>query len=369
MNTQHHPLRGLIAHGQSPWYDNIDRHMLDSGELQRLIEEDGLLGITSNPSIFEKAIAGGSDYDAAIRQLLREPGGTDPRGLFYDLAIDDIRAAADMLRQTYEATGGVDGMVSLEVSPDLAYDTEATVREALELNRRLDRPNVMIKVPGTEAGVPASEELIAAGVNVNVTLLFSVSRYMDVARAYIRGLQRRREQGLSVAESASVASFFVSRVDTAVDAELKRAGREELLGKIAIANAKVAYRRYGELFGDAFASLGTAGARPQRLLWASTGTKNPDYSDVLYVETLIGADTVNTMPPATWKAFLDHGRVDDTLLEHADEAEDELQRLRDAGVDLVAVTDRLEREGVDAFGAAFRNLLQALESKAAALAA
>jgi transaldolase len=289
--------------------------------------------------------------------------------MFYSLALDDIRDAADQLRGRYEETGGVDGVVSLEVSPDLAYDTEATVREALELNQRIGRPNVMIKVPGTVQGVPACEELTAAGVNVNVTLLFSVDRYVEVARAYLRGLDRRSDQGLAVDHVASVASFFVSRVDTAVDQELQRLGRTDLLGKIAVANARVAYRRYGKLFGESFLHLRELGARPQRLLWASTGTKNPDYSDVLYVESLIGPDTVNTMPPATWEAFRDHGKVGNTLAADVDEAEQQLRTLAVVGIDLKVVTDKLESDGVKAFAAAFTDLLQALESKSGELAA
>jgi transaldolase len=369
MNQEQNPLRTLAARGQSVWYDNIDRHMLTSGKLERLIREDGLAGITSNPAIFEKAITAGSDYDDAIRKLSTGAHGNDARALFYELALADIRAAADQLRAVFDASAGVDGMVSLEVSPDLAYDTEATVREALELHRRIERPNVMIKVPATAEGVPACEELIAAGVNVNVTLLFSVNRYLAVARAYLRGLERRRERGLPVAGVASVASFFVSRLDAAVDPELHRLGRPELAGKSAIANAKVAYQRFGELFGAGFARLRELGAGPQRLLWASTSTKNPDYRDVLYVESLVGAETVNTIPPATWEAFRDHGRVEETLSAGADEAEQQLRALTELGIDLDAVTRRLGSEGVAAFARAFDNLLAALESKSEVLVA
>lgn len=365
------PLRELNAAGQSVWYDNIQRAMLQRAatgrsELERLIAEDDLRGVTSNPTIFEKAITGSSDYDRALGQAL-DRGERNPRALFYSLATEDIRAAADQLRPVYEATGGVDGMVSLEVSPDLADDTEATVHEACELWARLDRPNAMIKVPATAAGVPAVQRLIAEGINVNVTLLFSVERYLEIVEAYIRGLEERQQRGLDLRGIASVASFFVSRVDSALDPVLANRA-PELAGGVAIANARVAYRHWQARFTDGrFEALVRAGARPQRLLWASTSTKNPAYRDVLYVESLIGRDTVNTLPPATYEAFRDHGRVEATLAVDPVAAQALLARLGQLDIDLAEVTDRLEREGVAAFAKSFHTLLEAIESKASAL--
>lgn len=369
MVDRDNPLTALGTLGQSVWYDNIHRAMLRSGDLQRLIEADGVTGITSNPAIFEKAITGSADYDDAIRQGLRANPGKPARDLFYDLAVADIRDAADHLRPVYQATAGRDGFVSLEVSPDLAYEVDATVTEALHLWRRLDRPNAMIKVPATVQGVSAFETLTAEGVNVNVTLLFAVERYQDVAEAYIRGLRHRHAQGHGVDNIASVASFFVSRVDAALDDRLADVGRPELQGRIAIANAKMAYRRYQTLFGDGFSTLADAGAQPQRLLWASTGTKSPTYSDVLYVDALIGRDTVNTLPPATLDAFRDHGTVAETLTQEVDQAAAAIDALDAAGVDLAQITERLEREGVESFATAFRNVLAALTRKSDGLAA
>lgn len=369
MPTKANPLCTLNASGQSVWYDNIRRSMLTSGELATLVSSDDLRGMTSNPTIFEKAIAGGDEYDDAIQRELAVNPQLSSRELFLALAVADIRAAAGALRPAYEATGGVDGMVSLEVSPDLAYDTEATIREARELHKRLDRRNVMIKVPATKQGLPAIEALIADGININVTLLFSVDRYLEVADAYLRGLERRVEQGLSVDAIGSVASFFVSRVDTAIDPLLAERC-PQLQGKIAIANAKLAYRRFNELVqGERFAALRAAGARPQRLLWASTSAKNPAYRDVLYVEELIGPHTVDTMPPATYEAFRDHGVVAPTLDRDVDEALAQLAALSDCGIDLTEVTDHLEQEGVASFAKSFTTLLTAIESKAAKLSA
>ena len=365
---QANPLRLLNAAGQSVWYDNIQRSMLTSGILARLIAEDDLRGITSNPTIFEKAIAGSSDYDEALRRELQRNPQQSSRDLFFTLAIEDIRAAAEALRPTYDASDGVDGMVSLEVSPDLAHDVDGTVREACELCARLGLPNVMIKVPGTVPGLHAVEQLIAEGVNVNVTLLFSVERYVSVAEAYLRGLERRRAQGLPLERIASVASFFVSRLDTALDPVLAER-QPELQGRIANANAKLAYQEYLEIVGGAhFAALRAAGARPQRLLWASTSTKNPAYPDLLYVDNLIGPDTVNTMPPATYTAFRDHGSVAQTLDQDVDEALAHLAALPELGIDLSAVTDQLELDGVNAFIQSFENLLVAIEAKARTLA-
>jgi transaldolase len=299
MTSPANPLRTLNAAGQSVWSENIHRAMLSDGELAGMIADDDLRGITSNPSIFDKAISAGHDYDAQLQRELQQHPDVTSRQLFFALAIEDIRNAADMMRPVYDATGGVDGMVSLEVSPDLAHDTAATIKEAHQLHERLHRPNVMIKVPGTLAGLPAIEQLIADGLNINVTLLFSVERYRAVVDAYLQGLEQRHKQGKSVERIASVASFFISRVDSAVDPLVEKT-RPELAGKIAIANAKLAYEYYKDMFeGARFAGLKAAGALPQRLIWASSGTKNPAYSDLLDVETLIGPDTVNTMPPAT----------------------------------------------------------------------
>ncbi len=356
------PLKSLHALGQSIWYDNITRAMLREGELARMVEEDDLAGVTSNPTIFEKAITSSADYDASIEAAAQAHPDWDTAELFNYVAVEDIRAAADVLRPVYDRTAGHDGMVSIEVSPALAQDTEGTLAEARKLHAWLDRPNVMIKVPATRAGIPAIEALIADGINVNVTLLFSVERYIEVAEAFIRGLEKRAAQGLPLERVASVASFFVSRVDTAVDAQL--GADSPLRGKAAIANARLAYRRFQELFGsERFAALRARGAQVQRLLWASTGTKNPEYSDVLYVEELIAPETVNTVPPATYEAYKDHGQPQARLLDGLEGAEDILKQVEAAGVDLPAITERLEIEGVDAFVKSYNNLLQALAQK------
>lgn len=357
------PLRQLLDEGQAPWLDFIRRGMLEDGGLTRLIEDDGLTGVTSNPSIFEKAIGGGTEYDPQIEEVLAAAPRTSTSDLYEALAVADIRTAADQLAAVYESTGGADGFVSLEVSPYLAHDTEGTVEEARRLWAAVDRPNLMIKVPGTDEGVPAFERLIAEGINVNVTLMFSLATYEAVAQAYLRGLGRCEHPE----RVASVASFFVSRVDTAADAVLEAAGSppaQALRGKTAIANAKLAYRRYQEIFeGEPFAPLRAKGARVQRVLWASTSTKNPDYRDVLYVEELIGPDTVDTLPPATLEAFRDHGTVEPTLTRDVDGAAADLEALAAAGVDLDAITERLQRDGVDAFARSFDSLLTAVEGK------
>lgn len=374
------PLQKLSEFGQSVWYDNIQRAMLGPGkELDRMICEDDLRGVTSNPAIFEKAIAGSNDYDEALRQLVNAAPASSSRELFFALAIEDIQAAADQLRPVYDRTAGVDGYVSLEVSPDLAYDTAGTIEEAKHLAQRVNRPNLMIKVPSTREGVAAVEALIAAGINVNATLLFSVERYTEVARAYINGLRQRQRQGQAVSGIASVASFFVSRVDSSIDKlldarlasvpEAEKSRVAALKGRAAIANAKAAYRVYKTLFSAAnFGDLAAAGARSQRLLWASTGVKNPDYSDVMYIETLIGPDTVNTVPPATYKAFRDHGKPAATLEQGLDQAPAELAALANYGIDLAQVTQQLEDEGVKSFAQSFTTLLAAIDAKAKALA-
>ena len=362
-------LKELREQGQSIWLDFIRRNLLRSGELKRMVEEDGLGGVTSNPTIFEKAMAGSTDYDDALREIL----AADPRieiGKLYErLAIEDIQQTADVLRPVYDATRGDDGYVSLEVSPHLAHDTAGTIEEAKRLRAAVDRSNVMIKVPATPAGIPAIEELIAEGININVTLMFSMDHYEAVARAYVKGLERAADPS----KIASVASFFVSRVDTMVDKALEANGTPEakaLLGKIAIANSKLVYRRFLEVFhGEGFAALRQRGARVQRPLWASTGTKNPAYSDVLYVENLIGSETVNTLPPETLNAFRDHGKIPGpTVKENLAEAEEALGRLSQLGINLNAVTEKLQEDGVSAFAASFDQLMAALEKKRQAMA-
>jgi transaldolase/glucose-6-phosphate isomerase len=355
-------LQRLREAGQSVWLDYLRRGLVTGGGLDGLVQEDGLGGVTSNPTIFGKAIGGSTDYDEAIRQVV-EKGDRSPIEVFYDLALADIQMAADAMRVVYESTAGADGFVSFELEPRLARDTAGSVRAALELFQRIGKPNVMIKVPGTAEGIPAVEELIAQGVNVNITLLFSVEVYERVARAYIAGLERRLAAGEPVDRVASVASFFVSRVDTAVDAALPEGSL--LRGTAAVANAKVAYQRFRRIFaGEAWERLATAGARVQRPLWASTGTKNPAYSDVLYIEELVGPDTVNTMPQQTMDAFRDHGRVRPlAITEGIEEAEAGLALLPEHGVDLGRVTARLEEEGIRAFDTDLGKLLQTIEAK------
>lgn len=363
------PLRRLQDFGQSIWYDNIERKILHSGELARLINEDGLRGITSNPTIFEKAITSSHDYDDSLAKWLYAATHQDNRSLFFNLAIEDIQGAADLLKPVYDATQGRDGYVSLEVSPDLAYDVEATVAEAERLHDRVNRPNLMIKVPATKKGVLAFENLVAKGINVNVTLLFSIERYKEVAEAYLAGLEARLRKGLAIDSIASVASFFVSRVDSAVDKLLEKAAASDpaatkLQGQIAIANAKLAYAWYQRVFNTPrFDKIRQAGASTQRLLWASTGTKNPDYSDVMYIDTLIGPDTVNTVPPATYAAYKDHGQPRISLTEGIEDAERQISTLKSFGIDLETVTKQLEDEGVQSFAKSFTNLLNAISAK------
>ncbi len=359
--------------GQSIWYDNIRRGLIKSGELQQLIDS-GVTGLTSNPTIFEKAIAGSTDYDGAL--LEQSQHGLSTQELFEALAIEDIQATADLLKPIYDRTGGMDGYASLEVSPDLAHDTEGTVAEANRLFAALDRPNVMVKVPATPAGISAIRRLIGQGVNVNVTLIFSLDTYDQVKEAYIGGLEELARSGGDVGKVASVASFFVSRVDTAVDNLLEegiRDGREELkslLGKAAIANAKLAYQAFKGTFNDKrFAALREKGAMVQRPLWASTGTKNPAYSDVLYLESLIGPDTVNTVPPATLTAFLDHGRASVTLEQDVEQAGPVIDALAAAGVSMEQVTEKLLADGLEAFADSFQKLMSNIEDKKARLLA
>lgn len=363
------PLVELQAYGQSFWYDNIRRKFLNDGTLQNLIDEDGLRGMTSNPSIFEKAIGQSDDYDDQISQEVQ--AGKDVKNVYEALALADIRTACDMFADLFEETNGGDGFVSLEVSPDLAGDTAKTISEARRLYKAVNRPNVMIKVPATPEGIPAIRQLIGEGININITLMFSLDHYEAVARAYLDGLKHLQDSGGDPAKVASVASFFVSRVDSAVDkklAALDDPAAEALMGKTAVANSKIVYQRFKEIFhGEAFDTYRSAGAGVQRLLWASTSTKNPDYPDTLYIDSLIGPETVNTMPPKTIDAFRDHGTVANTLEKDIDEAQLTLDNLEELGVDLDEVTEQLQKDGVEAFAKSFNILLETLQEKINAL--
>jgi transaldolase len=354
-------IRDLAELGQSVWLDYIKRSFIDSGELTALIGE-GISGITANPTILEKAIAESSDYDRDIALLARK-GRTDNE-IYEALARDDIGRAADLLRPVWDRTHGGDGYVSIEVSPDLAHDTCGTVEAAKHLFGMLSRPNVYIKVPATKEGYPAIQQLIAEGINVNVTLMFSLSQYEAVAEAYLSGLETRLAAGQEVSLVTSVASFFVSRVDTLVDKELAKLGNVELQGKIAIANAKRVYARFQGIFrGPRWERLAACGAHLQRPLWASTGTKNPAYPDTLYVDELIGPDTVNTIPPATLKAFKDHGRAGETLATGMEEANRQLARLKEAGVELEVIAARLLDDGIALFAKSFDELMAGIAAK------
>ncbi|MDX1578028.1 MAG: transaldolase [Gemmatimonadota bacterium] len=371
-------LQRLWDHGQSFWLDNLTRGMLRSGELAERVREQGLRGVTSNPAIFQKAISGGEEYDGDIARFAE--AGLDVREIYDRLTIADVRDACDVLREVWEASEGLDGYVSLEVSPHLAHDTEGTLREACRLYEEVDRANVLIKIPGTPEGVPAIRRALAAGVNVNVTLLFSIGAYEAVAEAYLDALEDRLRAGSRVDDMASVASFFLSRIDTLVDEKLEAIREDadpavasevgELLGQAAIANAKLAYRSFRRrLTSDRWHRLAEAGARPQRMLWASTSTKDPSYSDVKYVEPLIGPLTINTMPEKTATAFVDHGTVAETVEDGMEEAGRVMERLGAVGVDFDAVTDQLLEEGVEKFVVPFDRLLATLGDRVEALAA
>jgi transaldolase len=354
-------LHALHRAGVSIWLDNLSRELLDSETFATLIAEYAVTGATSNPTIFAKALAGSDRYDDQLHDLVAS-GVDDPQQLFFQLALDDVRRAADLLRPSYEASDGRDGFVSFECTPDLAHDTNGTIDQAVDLWERLARPNVMIKVPATDAGIPAIEELTARGVNVNITLLFSIARYEQVIDAYVAGIERRAAAGEPLGAISSVASFFVSRVDAKVDALLPAGS--PLRGRVAIANAHRAYARYVDRFSDKrWRTLGDAGAHPQRPLWASTGTKDPSYSDVLYVERLTAPDVVNTMPEATLRAFADHGDVTHALSIVTGAACNTLHRAKDAGIDLDAITAELEREGVRAFCDSYEQLLERIAAK------
>ncbi len=367
------PLVEIMKLGQSIWYDNIRRAMLASGDLKKKIEDDDLRGVTSNPTIFEKAITGSNDYDEQLRSLAQ--AGKSVSEIYEELVVEDIGRAADILKPVYDRTDGIDGYISLEVNPGLAYKTRETIEEADRLFQRLGRPNVMIKIPAAQEGLPAIEESIYRGINVNVTMIFSIENYVQVAEAFIRGLERRAAEGKPVDHIASVASFFVSRVDTAIDTDLEykarhaatpeeRARLENLMGRAAIANAKLAYAKYKEIFhGERFGALKAKGAQVQRQLWASTGTKNPKYSEVLYVDNLIGPETVNTVPPATYTAIREKGKVALTLEEGLDECRALVGELAEIGIDLKAVTEKLQRDGLSSFVTSFDTLAESIESK------
>jgi transaldolase len=357
------PLQQLADYGQSVWIDYLSRDLIESGELARMMREDAVVGVTSNPTIFQKAISSGSAYDEQLREVVEE--ARDSKEVFLRLAQHDITEALDLLRPVWDGGSGQDGYVSLEVDPNLAYDTQASIDEAARLHDLVDRPNLFVKIPATKAGLPAIEEMIARGRSINVTLIFSLRRYEEVTEAYIRGLERLVEAGGDPRRVASVASFFVSRVDTETDRRLDEiGGPDELKGKLAVANAKLAYERWKNIFaGERWEFLLSKGATPQRCLWASTSTKNPAYSDVLYVEELIGPQTVNTMPEETIRAFQDHGRVAPTLERDLDGAKRVFERVADVGIDYDDVTETLEREGVEKFADSFRELLEGIRTK------
>ena len=355
------PLKQLHQLGQSIWLDFFDREIMNTGKLQKLIDEDALAGITSNPSIFEKAIASGSDYDADVRKL----AGAENEEIFFDFAVKDIQRATDILKPVYDAAKGTDGFVSLEVSPFLANDTEGTIKQALDLWKRVNRRNVMIKIPGTKEGLEAIRRATAAGVNVNVTLLFGLKRYREVTDAYLNGLEDRVNEGKPIDSIHSVASFFLSRIDVLLDPQLKAKGLNDLNGEVAIASAKMAYQIYKEVFSsDRYKKLEEKGAHKQKVLWASTSSKDPAFSDVKYVEALIGPDTINTLPLETIDAFRDHGKAVNRLEDNLDEVKGQLEKLAKNGFDLDEVSDQLEKEGIEKFNKSFNQLLNAIAEKA-----
>ncbi len=356
-------LKKIHELGQSIWLDFIDRRIMDSGDMQKLITEDGIRGVTSNPAIFEKAFSSSSDYDEDIAKLAKEGKSNDD--IFYGVAVEDIKRAADLFMQVYEdKVKGADGYVSLEVSPRFANDTEATTKQALELWKAVHKDNVMIKIPGTKEGLPAIQKCIAEGLNINVTLLFGLERYEEVTEAYISGLEERANAGKPIEYVSSVASFFLSRIDVLVDPMLQEKGLANLKGEVAIASAKKAYEIYKRVFStERWKKLEEKGAKPQRLLWASTGSKDPAFSDVKYVEALIGKDTVDTIPMDTLVAFRDHGNAENTLEEGLDTATATLEQLKTAGIDLAKITQQLEDEGIEKFNQPYDKLLAAIEKQ------
>jgi transaldolase len=358
MNERLEKMREL---GQAPWVDELSREDIENGGLERMIE-DGIVGVTSNPAIFQKAVAGSDLYDEQLHELAQRED--DPKQMFWEVATKDIRDACDIFTPVHEETGGRDGFISLEVQPDIAYDAEATVEEATRLHELVDRPNLFVKIPATLPGLVAIEEMISRGKSINVTLIFSLERYREVARAYTRGLQRLVENGGDPSGVHSVASFFVSRIDTEADRQLQELGAEDLEGELAIANAKLAYQIYKQVFGGArWRKLAEKGANSQRLLWASTSTKNPDYPDTIYIDNLVGPDTVNTMPKKTIEAVMDHAEIEPTLEEGVEEAKRLLKRLREAGLDYEDVTDILEKEGIQKFSEPFNEMLEEIQNK------
>jgi transaldolase len=360
-------LHELAARGQSIWFDTLSRDLVHSGELKRMMDEDAVTGVTSNPTIFQKALASGSAYDEDMKKLLGQTD--DPEQIFFSLALQDIRDACDVLKPAFDASGGVDGFVSMEVLPGLAYDTEGTFAQAQWISKEVERPNLYVKIPATMAGLPAIEDSIAHGTSINITLIFSLERYKAVVEAYLRGLERLIAGGGDPSKVASVASFFVSRVDTEADKRLE--GHPELQGKLAVANARLAYQHYLDTFkGPRWDYLEGKGATKQRCLWASTSTKNPGYRDVLYVEELIGPETVNTMPLETIEAFQDHGEIrGDTVREGIDEARDLLVQLEKVGVSYDDVVETIEAEGVQKFADSFDQIIEEVRAKRGALAA
>ena len=363
------PLKALLEFGQSPWMDYIRRDLLTSGTLKKMIQEDGLMGMTSNPTIFEKAITGSKDYSDILESP--EAKKLDAKGVYEKIAIRDVQDATDIFKPVYQQTKRRDGYVSLEVSPLLANDTQGSIDEARRLWKSVGRENVMIKIPGTEQGLPAIRTLLEEGININITLLFAQWVYEDVAEAFLQALEARAKKGQDISHIASVASFFVSRIDTLIDGQIdaklkattdakQSALLTSLQGRVAIANAKLTYHKYHEIYGGPrWKALAAQGAQTQRLLWASTSTKNPKYRDVLYVEELIGADTVDTIPPATFDAFRDHGRVRASLTENLDDAAKTMLALEKAGISMKEVTDKLVVDGVRLFADAFKQLLEA----------
>jgi transaldolase len=361
-------LHELSEHGQSVWLDYLSRDILENGKLAEMMDQDAVVGVTSNPTIFQKALASGDAYDDQLRELLERED--DLKEIFLALSAEDVKGGLELLRPVYDASGGEDGYVSWEVDPEIAYDRKRTYEEAKRLHDWIEEPNLYVKIPATAPGVGAIEDSVAAGRNINVTLIFSLQRHEEVMEAYIRGLERFAADGGDLSTVRSVASFFVSRVDTEADKRLEEKGRTDLAGKLAIANARLAYQNYKRAFsGDRWDGLAAKGAHPQRCLWASTSTKNPAYRDVMYVEELIGPFTVNTMPEETIRAFQDHGNVEDTLERDIDKAKQLLVDLREAGIDYDDVTDTLEREGVQKFIDSFVELKQGIRDKRDVLAA
>jgi len=355
-------VKSIHSFGQSIWLDFIARSIINSGELKKLIDEDGIRGVTSNPAIFEKAITSSSDYDQDIRELAEKT--SDNEEIFFGVAIKDIQSAADLFKGVYEESNGEDGYVSLEVSPFLALNTEKTAAQAVELWEKVDRKNVMIKIPGTKPGLSAIRDSIAKGININVTLLFGLPRYEEVALAYIEGLEQHLAAGHHIAHISSVASFFLSRIDVLVDPLLDEKGAPELKGEVAIASAKKAYEIYKRVFsGPRWEKLAAQGAKPQRLLWASTSSKNPAFKDTKYVEALIGPETVDTVPLETVEAFRDHGVAANTLETGIEQATTTLAKLQEIGIDIDAITQQLEDEGIEKFNKPFEKLLQAIEDQ------